>query len=165
MIDTQKVFQNIIDLLDKNKVEYKLFSHRAALTYDDLAAVQKETSFFGTEAKCMVLKTDDRFIVYITVHGKRVNFNRIKETLGAKKIRLATKEELFEFFGAEPGCAYPFGFEQNIPIYIDPSVYEQEWLLFSPLLPTKTVQAKALDLKRVFQNLPNSVKEVRDFNE
>lgn len=165
MIDTQKVFQDIIYLLDKNAVEYKLFSHRSALSYEDLATVQKEAGFFGTEGKCMVIKAEDRFVVYVTMQGKRVNFDRIKETLGVKKVRLASKEELLEFFGAEPGCAYPFGFDESIPIYVDPLIYAQEWLLFSPLLSTKTVQAKGADLKKVFQNLPNKVSEVTDFNE
>lgn len=164
MINSEEVFQHLIKLLDINGVSYKLFSHRPALTYEDLAAVQKETGFIGTEGKCMVLKTDENFIVYITIQGKRVNFDRIKEVLSVKKVRLATKEELKEFFGAEPGCAYPFGFDEKIDIYVDPIIYEQEWFLFSPVVPSKTVQAKGADLKKVFGNLGNKVTEIKDFN-
>ena len=54
-----------MELLDTNNVEYKLFSHKAALTYDDLLKVQQETGFEGTEGKCMVLKADEKFIVYV----------------------------------------------------------------------------------------------------
>lgn len=164
MIDSQVAFQNLIGLLDANKVEYKLFSHKAALTYEDLAAVQKETGFFGTEGKCMVLKCGEKFVVYVTTQGNKVNFDRIKEVFAVKKIRLASKEELLEYFGAQPGCAYPFGFGQEIDIFVDPKIYEQEWFLFSPVLPTKTVQAKGSDLKKVFGNLPNKVSEVMDWN-
>lgn len=165
MINPDIAFQNLISLLDKANVEYKLFSHREALTYEDLAAVQKETGFFGTEGKCMVLKADDKFIVYVTLQGQRVNFNNVKERLGVKKIRLALKEELKEYFGAEPGCAYPFGFDENVDIYVDPKIYDQEWFLFSPVLSSKTVQAKGGHLKRVFDNLTNKVDEVTDWNE
>lgn len=84
----------------------------------------------------MVLKTDDKFIVYVTLQGQRVNFNNVKERL-----------------------------DENIDIYIDPKIYEQEWFLFSPVLPSKTVQAKGGDLKRVFDNLKNRVKEVTGWNE
>lgn len=127
--------------------------------------VQKETGFFGTEGKCMVLKIDDRFIVYVTVQGKKVNMDTIKDTLNVSKVRLATPEELKEYFGAEPGCAYPFGFSKDINVFVDPTIYEQGWFLFSPVLPTKTVQAKGSDLKKVFSNLENKVTEVQNFNQ
>jgi len=164
-MDTNKAYEKLLDLLESNQVEYKLFVHREALTWEDLAAVQKETGFFGTEMKCMVLKAGDKFIVYITIQGNRVNFDAIKETLGISKVRLSTPEELQEYFGAKPGCAYPFGFDAQYDIYVDPEIYEQEWMLFSPVVPTKTVQAKGADLRRVFDSLENHVQEVRNFNQ
>lgn len=164
MENTIELYDKLIGLLDNNHVEYKLFSHKEALTWEELAEVQKETGFFGTEMKCMVLKADDIFFVYITIQGKRINFDVIKEKLNVKKVRLSTPEELYEYFGAKPGCAYPFGFEAKYNIYVDPEIYKQEWLLFSPVVPTKTVQAKGADLKKVFDSLENKVEEVTDFN-
>lgn len=93
MVNPEDAYLNIIKLLSENKVEYKLFSHKTALTYEDLAKVQKETGFFG----------------------------------------------------------------------VDPQIYKVEWFLFSPVLPTKTVQAKGKDLKKVFENLPNKVTEVTNY--
>ena len=165
MVNPDRVYKELMGLLDSNGVEYKLFEHKAALTYEDLAKAQKETGFFGTEGKCMVLKMDDRFIVYITLQGKRLNFDSIKQHLGTNKLRLAAPEELKEYFGAEPGCAYPFGFDDQYDIFVDPAIYEQEWLLFSPVFPTKTVQAKGNDLKKVFSALSNKVEEVTSFNQ
>ena len=165
MVDPQEQYKKVIGLLDTNAVEYKLFEHRAALTYEDLALVQQETGFIGTEGKCMVLKVNDSFIVYVTLQGKRLNIPVIADTLGAKKVKLANPEELKEYFGAEPGCAYPFGFSEDVPIYVDPEIYNQEWLLFSPVLPTRTVQAKGMDLKKVFGNLHNKVLEITNFNQ
>ncbi len=100
----------------------------------------------------------------VTLQGKRLNFNFIKAKLGLKKIRLTTPEELKEYFGAEPGCAYPFGYDSQFSVYIDPGIQGQEWFLFSPVLPTKTIQAKGADLKKVFDNLENKVEEVTNFN-
>ncbi len=165
MIDPNIIYEKLISLLDSNQVEYKLFSHREALTWEELEAVQKETGFFGTEMKCMVLKAGDRFIVYITLQGKKVNFDAIKEKLDVNKVRLSTPEELNEYFGAKPGCAYPFGFNVQYDIYIDPKIYEQEWMLFSPVVPTRTVQAKGSDLKKIFDSLENKVEEVANFNQ
>ena len=84
MIDPNIAYEKLIGLLNNNHVEYKLFSHKEALTWDELAEVQKETGFFGTEMKCMVLKAGDKFIVYITLQGKRLNLDVIKEKLNVK---------------------------------------------------------------------------------
>ena len=157
MINQEDICQNIIKLLNDSGAEYKLFEHRAALTYQDLEEVQKEVGFFGTEGKCLVLKVDDKFIVYVTTFGNKINFDLTKEALESKKIRLATPEELKEYFGAEPGCAYPFGFDAIVPIFVDPRIYEEEWFLFSPLYPTKTIQVKGADLKKIFNNCGNKV--------
>lgn len=165
MIDHDTIYKKIISLLDLNKVEYKLFSHKEALTWEDLAEVQKETGFVGTEMKCMVLKANDKFIVYITLQGNKLNFDTIKKELVATKVRLSTPEELKEYFGAKPGCAYPFGFDISYNIYVDPKIYEQEWLLFSPVFPTKTIQARGIDLKKVFGNIENKVSEEASFNQ
>ncbi len=165
MIDSDIVYKKLIGLLDSNHVEYKLFSHREALTWEELEAVQKETGFFGTEMKCMVLKAGDKLIIYITLQGKKVNFDAIKDKLEVNKVRLSTPEELNEYFGAKPGCAYPFGFDTSYDIYVDPKIYEQEWMLFSPVVPTKTIQAKGSDLKNLFNSLDNKVQEVSNFNQ
>jgi len=164
MIDQSIVYKKLINLLDNNQVEYKLFSHKEALTWEDLAQVQKEVGFIGTEMKCMVLKAGKKLIVYITLQGKRINFDAIKERLNVSKVRLSTPEELNEYFGAKPGCAYPFGFDAQYDIYVDPKIYEQEWVLFSPVIPTKTVQARGNDLKKVFNSLENKVQEAINFN-
>lgn len=164
MVDPEKIYLKLIELLDASNVEYKLFSHRPVLSYEDSSEVQKEAGYLGTEGKCLVLKAGERFIVYITLQGNRVNFDVIKQTSGVNKVRLATSEELKEYFGAEPGCAYPFGFDSQYDIYIDPKIYEQDWFLFSPVFPTKTVQANGGDLKRVFDNLENRTEEVNNFN-
>lgn len=159
MVNQEKIYQNIIKQFEDSGAEYKLFEHRAALTYADLELVQKESGFFGTEGKCLVLKADERFIVYVTTFEKKINFDLIKEKLKAGKVRLANPEELKEYFGAEPGCAYPFGFDKSIDIFVDPKIYEVEWFLFSPLYPTKTIQIKGKDLKPIFDKLDNSVSE------
>ena len=164
MIDQDLTYKSIIAVLDSNHSEYKLFSHRPALTYEDLEAVRKDTGFFGTEGKCMVLKADDGFVVYVTIFSKKLNFDKIKGILHTKKARLASKEELMEYFGAEPGCAYPFGFGNDVPIYVDPDIYLQDWFLFSPLFPTKTIQIKGSDLKNIFNSLSNEIIETKEFS-
>lgn len=165
MIDPNTTCEKLIGMLDAHDVEYKLFTHKEALTWDELEEVQKECGFVGTEMKCMVLKAGDVFITYITLQRNRVDFDALKVARNGIKVRLASADELKEYFGARPGCAYPFGFDARVDIYVDPAIYEQEWVLFSPVLAAKTVQAKGSDLKRVFDSIENKVFEVTDFNQ
>lgn len=164
MIDAHLLGESVVRLLKDAGAKFKLFTHREALTWDDLDAVQKETGFFGTEMKCMVLDVDGIFVVYITLQGKKVDFGLVKERIGCKKIKLCSGEDLSEYFGAKPGCAYPFGFDARYTIYIDPEIFDEEWLLFSPVVPTKTVQIQGADLRKVFSMLENKVEEM-NFNQ
>lgn len=164
MIDPKAIKTNMLELLDKAEVEYKLFEHQPVFSYDDALKAQEQTGFFGTEGKSLVLKVDDSFIVYFTIQGKKVSFDAIKQLFQVKKVQLATPEELEEYFGALPGCAYPFGFDAKYSIYVDPIVYQQDWVLFSPCLPTFTLQAKGKDLEKVFANVKNPVLETQQFN-
>ncbi len=164
MIQREEIYNHIIQLLNASGAEYHVFEHRAALTYEDLALVQAEAGFVGSEGKCLVMKTEYAFLVYVTLQGQKVDFSKVAETVGVKKVRLATAEELEQNFGAEPGCAYPFGFSENIAIFVDPEIYNREWFLFSPLYSTKTVQVRGENLKQVFATLKNKVAETNAFN-
>lgn len=155
-----EIADRIINILDAAGAEYKLYEHRPVLTYADIELVAKETGWEGTEAKNLVMKTNDDFVVYVTMQGVRSDTKAMKKHLGVKKLRMATDGELEEHFGAQPGNAYPFGFGADVRILVDPDVYEQEWLLFSPCRPSATVQVRGKDLENVFASLPNQVESV-----
>ncbi len=163
-IDSKQIKENIIALLNEYKVTYQLFQHDQILSYEDAQREQQKYGWTGTEGKSLVINADGMLLVYFTIQGQKVNFDKIKEILGTKKVRLATSEELIEYFGAVPGCAYPFGFDEQFEIYVDPAIYEQAWVIFSPCLPTFTVQAKGNELNRIFSNVKNKVTETNIFN-
>jgi Ala-tRNA(Pro) deacylase len=160
--DPNRAYAAILKLLDELRVEYRLFHHRPVLSFADAHAVRLEVGYVGSESKSLVIRTGDRFVVATTTEEKRVDLKRVRAHLGGGKVRLATADELREHFGAEPGCAYPFGFADEIQILVDPAIFEPEWLLFSPAVPTATVQVRTSDLRRVFAALANPVDELPD---
>jgi len=155
-----EIADRIIGILDAAGAEYKLYEHRPVLTYEDIELVAQETGWQGTEMKNLVMKAGDDFVVYVTMQGVRSDTKAMKQHLGVKKVRMATNGELEEHFSAQPGNAYPFGFGEDIRIMVDPDVYAQEWLLFSPCRPSATVQVRGKDLEKVFASLPNEVDAV-----
>jgi Ala-tRNA(Pro) deacylase len=157
--------QRMLDLLDATGAAYHLYTHRPIRNYDDAELARQESGFFGTESKSMVLRSGDQVYVYLTLAGNRVDIKAIRAHIGGPKPRILTAEELAERFAAEPGAAYPFGFDQDVRIFVDPAVYGEEWVLMSAVLPTETIQVRGDDLRRVFAQVPNAVEEVSTFNQ
>ena len=159
----EDAFAAVVRLLGHFRVEYALFHHRPVRSYEDAALARAEAGFVGTEGKCLVLRAGDGFVVCTTLQGRQVDLDRLRDHLSVRKVRLATPKELRRHFGAEPGNAYPFGFDAAVRIIVDPVVYAEEWLLFSPALSTATVQVRGRDLARLFRGLPNPTAELPVF--
>jgi Ala-tRNA(Pro) deacylase len=157
--------QRMLDALDAVQAEYKVFEHRPIRNYDDAELARQESGFSGTESKSMVLTSGENVLVYLTLAGNRVDIKAIRSHVGGPKPRIMGAEALWEQFAAEPGAAYPFGFGPEVAIYVDPAVYQQEWVLMSLVLPTETVQVRGEDLRKVFDHVANPVEEVTTFNQ
>lgn len=155
----------MLAVLDEAGAEHKLFTHRPIRNFDDADLARQESGFEGTETKSMVLTSGDDVLVYLTLIGKRVDIKAMRAHLGGPKPKFASDELLASRFAAEPGAAYPFGFDEDVAIYVDPAVYGEEWVLMSAVLPTETLQIRAADLPKVFASLPNRVEEVSTFNQ
>ena len=67
-------------------------------------------------------------------------------------------------FGGTDRSAYLFGFEAEVRDFVAPAICEQQWGLFSPALPTATVQVRGRDLRRVFGGLTNPTEDGVAFN-
>lgn len=156
--------QRMIDLMDAVDAEYKVYTHRPIQNYDDAELARQESGFAGTESKSLVLKSGEDIIVYVTLAGRRVDFKAVRAHLGGPKPKILADEELWSRFAAEPGAAYPFGFDKDVRIYVDPDIYGEEWLLLSLVLPTETVQIPGEDIRKVFAKVANPVEEVTTFN-
>jgi Ala-tRNA(Pro) deacylase len=155
---------NMQAILDRSGARFRLYEHRPVLSYADADLARREAGFTGTEGKALVVAADERFAVFLTVQGTRLDPGAVRQALGVKKVRVASADDLRDRFAAQPGAAYPFGFDDDIPILVDPAIYAEEWMLFSAPLPTVTLQIRGRDLRHLLEALPNEVVEVRAVN-
>ena len=146
-------------LLREHGVEHEVFDHRPVRDYADADAARREAGFAGTDGKSLVFRDRLGFAVFTTLVGRRADVPGLRAALGGGRLRLATAEELRREVGAEPGCAYPCGFAPEIRVVVDPAVYAEPWLLFSPGDPTRTVRLRGEDFRRLVAGLPNPVHE------
>lgn len=157
VVDLNAVSQRMRALLDAAGTEYHAWQHRPVLSYADAALARCETGYQGTESKTLFLRVDDAYAMALTLAGRRLDMATVRRTLDARGVRVASAEELREQLGAEPGAAYPFGFDSWLPIVVDPVVFGEEWVLVSAGPPTETLQIRGRDLPALFESLANTV--------
>ena len=104
--------------------------HAPTPTSEDSARVRGEPLEVG--GKALVLKVDEAFILLVLSAARKLDSKRLRKTLGARKVRFASREELHELTGLVPGSVPPFGTPLlPLPLLVDQSVLENERIAFN----------------------------------
>ena len=136
------------EYLDSNHVSYEVVGHPHAYTAQEVAAV---THVRGKElAKSVVLKADDRFVLAVLPAPRKLDMKRLKETLGAKEVRLAQETEFESLFpGCEVGAMPPFGNLYGLAVYVDQSLTADEEIVFNAGSHVDAIRMKYGDFERL----------------
>jgi Ala-tRNA(Pro) deacylase len=115
------VWRRIREALTDAGVDFKETSHAPTHTSEESARVRGESLAVG--AKALLLKTDDKFRLFVLPADRQLDAKRIKQELKIKSTRFATAEELIELTGLVPGSVPPFG-DPILPfeLYGDPAI-------------------------------------------
>ena len=134
--------------LEKNKVQYRIYSHEPVYTSEQAAAVRGVDLKSGVKA--LVLKTDGGgFVMGLVAANRRIDTKKLSKTVGTKKISLANPEEVFEITGCKIGSVHPFGNLSNLKVYMDKSVLDNHTVNFNAGLHTISIQMNSSDLVKV----------------
>jgi len=124
------MFEKIIDFLEKNKIKYKKIHHKPTPTSKDSARERGEDIKIG--GKALILKINNDFKIFVLSASLKLDSKKVKKYLKAKKIRFATKEELFELTELIPGAVPPFGKPIiDLDLYIDKSILNNKKIAFN----------------------------------
>lgn len=116
--------------LDAEGVVYRYVEHEPTRTSEESAAARGEPLEIG--AKALVLKADETFVLVVLSAARKLDSNAVRKLLGARRLRFATKEELFDLTGLVPGSVPPFGRPIfDLSLYIDRSVTVNERAAFN----------------------------------
>jgi prolyl-tRNA editing enzyme YbaK/EbsC (Cys-tRNA(Pro) deacylase) len=88
-------------------ITFREIHHQPTLTSAESAAARGEELSVG--AKALLLKLDERFVVFVLPADRQLDSAAVKQHLGVKRLRFATAEELRELTGLVPGSLPPFG--------------------------------------------------------
>ncbi|MFH1225827.1 MAG: YbaK/EbsC family protein [bacterium] len=109
--------KKVLDLLNKNKIKHEIVKHKLVYTGYDLANTLKEK--LEKVAKILVIKADKGFALLVLPASHRLNFNKLKKALGAKKVEIIKEASIQKLIKMKPGTQTPFAVLHKLPVYID----------------------------------------------
>lgn len=122
--------EGLLDWLAGHKVEYELHEHPLTFTARETAQVE------GVDprrfAKTVAVQTDTGQRALLVVDATdRVDLDKARHVLGARRVRLLTEAELVEFApDCEVGTMPPVGDLFGVPVYADYAVREDPEISF-----------------------------------
>ena len=111
--------------LDEHAVEYSIIPHTRAFS----ATLTAKTAHVPVRemAKTVIVHVDGRIAMAVLPASFHVDFELLKEALGADGVELAVEEDFQDLFpGCEVGAMPPFGNLYDVNVYVAQSMTEDE---------------------------------------
>jgi Ala-tRNA(Pro) deacylase len=139
---------DVVKFLKEKKVKFHLRHHPARYTAQEVAAAEHIT---GEEvAKVVIVKADSEFAMFVAPATYVLDVDRIKQLTGAKKVRLASEEEIGELFpDCEIGAMPPFGKQYDVALFAEKSLAEDENILIPACTHEDSVLLAWKDFERL----------------
>ncbi len=147
--------QKIKDVLDSQSVPYTCFEHAAVRTSKEAAAMRPGYRLSQGAKALLVAYTVDgvRQFAQIVVPGDaRFDSHKVCAVLGAKKVRFASEAEVHRLTdGILPGGVPPFGNLFGVPVYVDPTLFDNEEIIFNAGDKRYSIAMRSEAYKKVVQ--------------
>jgi Ala-tRNA(Pro) deacylase len=136
----------ITDILDKARVDYKVYPHDQTFDAQHLAAALHVPGH--NVAKTVLLRADGDFahVVAVLPASRKLDLKRVSRALGGAEIRMATEVEIAEH---SPGCEFgilpPFGSKYGMKTIVDASLAGHEDIFFQGDSHTEAIRMRYSD--------------------
>lgn len=123
------VFQRTQELLKQHGVCFDVLRHEPVYTSEQAAAVRGTSLASG--AKALICKGDDEFVIFVMPADLKLASRAIRRARGWRKLRFASRDEVVDRTGLEPGAIPPFGSLFGLPTLCDARLGENETINFN----------------------------------
>lgn len=122
--------QKIKSYLDEHKIAYEAIHHRRDYTAQEAAA---DTHTPGKDfAKTVVLFVDNNYCIVVLPAIYQVDMKKIRKALNAKRVSLASEDEIAEICSdCEVGAMPPFGPFYKLPVYVSHHLAQDHMITFN----------------------------------
>lgn len=142
------VSQKLKQYLDDHGVRYVVIIHSPAYTAQEIAA---KSHVPGRElAKTVIVNVDGKTAMAVLPASYQVNFDQLKEAIGAHKVELAQEPEFkYRFPDCEIGAMPPFGNLYDMDVYVAEKLTEDEEIAFNAGSHSELIRMKYVDFERL----------------
>jgi len=118
------------EFLEINQVPFKHTVHPLAYTAREVAAAEHLPA--REVAKVVIISSDGGYQMIVLPANRAVDLSELRLSLGVSHACLATEKEVGDLFpDCDLGAMPPFGNLYHIPVYVDSSLAEDEWIAFN----------------------------------
>jgi Ala-tRNA(Pro) deacylase len=141
------ILLQIRTLLTDLGIRFREVHHEPTTTSEASARARGEALDIG--GKAIFLKTDGVFRLFVLSASRRVDSAAIRQQLHVKKIRFASRDELFKLTGLVPGAVPPFGLPiLPLEVFVDPSILTNDTIAFNAGSLEVSIVLKTQDYQR-----------------
>jgi Ala-tRNA(Pro) deacylase len=126
---SDSVFSRVEAKLQSAGIAFNVLRHEPVFTSEQAAAIRGVPLASG--AKALVCKLDERFVMFVLPADRKLASKVVRQSLGAKSLRFADREEVTRITSLAPGSIPPFGSLFDLPTYCDERLAEQPTINFN----------------------------------
>lgn len=135
--------KHVEDYLKKSGTDFEEVVHKTVYTaYDAAQTLKKELK---EVAKNLLVQADKTFALVIVPADKRIDLNKLKKALGAKKVSIPKEEVMLKVFKVKPGVVSSFGKLHQVETWLDKAMLKTKKVVFSTGSATNSVLMKVKD--------------------
>ena len=136
------------ELLDSHHVRYVVIGHSPAYTAQEIASL---AHISGKElAKTVIVKVDGKMAMAVLPASYNVDFEGLRQGLGATKVELAHEWEFKHLFpDCEVGAMPPFGNLYHIPVFVAEPLTKDKQIAFNSGTLTELFLMEYKDFKEL----------------
>ncbi|MBT5486189.1 MAG: prolyl-tRNA synthetase associated domain-containing protein [Deltaproteobacteria bacterium] len=153
---------DIYEFLDANNVSYERHDHQAVFTVEESKILSPELNGASTKNLFLRDKKGIRHFLVTVLEDKKVDLKALSYVLDSSRLSFASPERLKKHLGIEPGSVSLLALmkdsENNVEVFIDKEIWEDEAILCHPLVNTSTLVVPHKDMKSFLEKTGHGVR-------
>lgn len=157
------------NLLKQRKLTFGVVPHKTVFTAYDVSQTLKVK--LSEVAKTLLLKVhapkklsregeqpkDAHYVLAVLPAHLRLDLEKVKKFLGAKKVAITSESEMTEALKVKPGALTPFGTLHRLNVIMDKTLLKVSQALFGAGSFTESLRLKVKDYQRTEQPLTGDI--------
>lgn len=152
-------YEKIIHILNELNISFDEITHEETKSCEHSKELREKAWLNWVWSKNIVFHAKSKFYLVTTLWDKDIKARKFKQEFWTKDIRFATQDEINSICLWTIWSIAPFWFENfEVPIYVDNEIFTNEYFMFNPANPCKSIRIKTIDLKNIYSKIKNPIK-------